>query len=120
NWILCIISSNNCSSSCFSSSMGHLFLPVMIYVLDVVIIVQHIQCFLDGGDILLIGKFHIGLRDHRHFCRRHRKSCLLQRDAHSTEILRGSQDLITVLFLGKIFCACVQSLHHKFVRISFV
>ena len=89
----------------------------MPYVCDVVVVIQEVKGFLQVLDIFFISELHISLGNHGNLRFHHGNASCFQSFPHSAEIIRRGEHFIAVLFLGKVFCACVQSRHHQLVRV---
>ena len=71
----------------------------MINILNIIIIIKHIQSLLNICDVLLICQFDICLRDHCNLCTCHWNSSFFKSLTYSTEIFRCCKDLEAVFFL---------------------
>ena len=73
----------------------------MIYFLNIIIFIQKIKDSLDIGKIFFIGKFHIGLWQHRNLCICHWNILFFQCLAYLAECIRCSEDLVILVLFVK-------------------
>src|SRR5699024_4130475 len=100
-----------------SRATAQLFLPIVPYVCDFVVVIQEVKGLLQVLDIFFIGELHISLGNHGNLRFHHGNASCLQSFPHSAEIIRRGEHFIAVLFLGEVLRACVQSRHHQLVRV---
>src|SRR5699024_1773707 len=101
----------------FYSPSTLLFFPVMIYVLNVIVILEQIQCLLQVLDRVVVCQGYIRLRNHGNIRFRHGDSLFFQCLADSGEIIRIRENLVAVFLLTEILGSRVKSDHHQIVGI---
>ena len=94
---------------------GASLIPVVIYGLYIIVLIEKIKDPVKALDIVLVGKLHIILGDHGNLCAEHGDSGIHELLVDFIECIGIGQDLIAVFLFVKILCSGIECGHHKVI-----